>query len=272
MNTSTARYFGIEKAIAEPSFARRVGYRLLGEIHISGRIRLYHVLRQVGALKLPNSGVRLLDAGTARGDVALHFARVRPLWRVHGIDLDAERIARCRAAASALGLKNTNFRQFDLLQFDAEAEYDLITSTDVLEHIEDDHRALANLARALRAGGYLLLTFPAWPGRRHLRLLHWLERRRGSARGVVGHVREGYDAEGATELVRAAGLELVKLRWTYGFFGTLAHDLFYIMGDSEVSPLIFALALPFFLSLSFLEGRSQPRRGCALLLVARKPA
>ena len=36
-----------------------------------------------------------------------------------------------------------------------------------------------DLARALAPGGYLLLTFPSVPQRRHLRLVAWRERRIG---------------------------------------------------------------------------------------------
>jgi SAM-dependent methyltransferase len=38
---------------------------------------------------------------------------------------------------------------------------DTIISINVLEHIEDDHRALGNLVETLRPGGYLLLNVPA---------------------------------------------------------------------------------------------------------------
>jgi 2-polyprenyl-3-methyl-5-hydroxy-6-metoxy-1,4-benzoquinol methylase len=272
LSASTARYFGVEKAASEPSRLRGWAYRLLGEIHISGRIRLYHVIREIGALGIPETGVQLLDAGTARGDVALHFARMRPQWQVRGIDLDPERVRRCRSAAEALIIVNTHFETGDLLTLDESKKYDVVTCSDVLEHIDDDHRAFANLARALRPGGHLLVTFPASPGRHHLRLLHWFERRRGGIpNGIVGHVREGYDRTGAAELAMSAGLEVVKVRWTYGFFGTLAHDLFFLFGDSEVNLFVFVLMLPALLSLSFLEGHTTPKSGSALLLVARKP-
>jgi SAM-dependent methyltransferase len=271
LNASTARYFGIEKAAVESSSIKRLGYRLLGEIHISGRIRLYHVLRAIASLGLPQNGVRMLDAGTGRGDIALHFSRLRPGWRVRGIEILQERVDHCCAAAATLGIDNVSFQRGDLLELNANAEYDLITNTDVLEHIEDDRRALANLARALKPGGHLILTFPSDPGRRHLRLLQWLERRRGVARGVVGHVREGYSPERVRVLLSDVGLEPIRIKWTYGFFGTLAHDIFFILGDSEINPLAFALALPFLLTLTFIEGHTATRHGSALLVVAAKP-
>ena len=86
LNSIAATRFGIEKAAGEPSRMRRNAYRYLGEIHIPGRIRLNHVFREIKALGLPESGVRMLDAGTGRGDIALHCARLHPDWQVHGID------------------------------------------------------------------------------------------------------------------------------------------------------------------------------------------
>jgi len=73
---------------------RRNAYRYLGEIHIPGRIRLNHVFREIKALGLPESGTRLLDAGTGRGDIALHCARLHPDWQVYGIDLLDDRVER----------------------------------------------------------------------------------------------------------------------------------------------------------------------------------
>jgi ubiquinone/menaquinone biosynthesis C-methylase UbiE len=271
LSASFARSFGIEKAVVEPSMVKRLGYQLFGEIHISGRIRLYHVFRAIARLKFLPTGIRMLDAGTGRGDVSLHCARLNSAWRVDAIDIQQERVDHCREVVRALGIQNVHLERRDLRDLDSNAEYDLITNTDVLEHIPDDMRALSNMARALKPGGHLLLTFPADPGRRHLRLLRWIERRRGSARGIVGHVREGYSPDGIRRMLNQVGLKTESVKYTYGLFGTLAHDLFFIIGDSEVNPLVFALMLPFLLTLTFLELHTPTRKGSALLVVARKP-
>lgn len=250
---------------------RRQAYRLIGEIHIPGRIRNNHVFRAIKSLRLPDAGVSLLDAGTGRGDIALHCARWFPQWRVHGIDLETERVERCRTAARALALGNASFSQGNLLEIDAHAQYDLITNTDVLEHIEDDRRVMANFARALRPGGYLLLTFPSVPQRKHLRLVAWRERRIGFSPADIGHVRPGYSPDLINGLAREVGLEPVRTQWTYGPFGNLAHDLFFVLGDSKPNPAVFAAALPLLLTLSFLELRTPIKRGSGLLAIVRKP-
>ncbi len=271
MNSLAAPRFGIEKAAGEPSRIRRQAYRLIGEIHIPGRIRIHHVFHEIKALNLPENGVRLLDAGTGRGDIALHCARLHPQWRVRGIDLIEERVERCRTAAGNLALRNVIFSRENLLNLSATAQYDLITNTDVLEHIEDDRGAMAKLARALAPGGYLLLTFPSVPQRRHLRLVRWRERRIGFKPEDIGHVRPGYSPEMINALAREVGLEPVKTVWTYGPFGNLAHDLFFVLGDSKPNPIVFAASLPFLLALSFLELHTPTRHGSGLLAIVRKP-
>lgn len=250
---------------------RRRAYRLFGEIHIPGRIRIHHVFRAIDSLGLPKAGISLLDAGTGRGDIALHCARRFPGWRVHGIDVIDDRVERCRAAAAALNLDNARFSRNDLLAVSEVSEYDLIASTDVLEHIEDDRRAVSNLARALKPGGYLVLTFPSIPQRKHLRLVEWRDRRIGFTPADIGHVRPGYSPDRINAIAREAGLEPVRVQWTYGPFGNLAHDLFVVLGDSKPNPIVFAGALPFLLMLSFLELRTPTKHGSGLLTIARKP-
>ena len=47
----------------------------------------------------------------------------------------------------------------------ADASFDLVTHTEVLEHVPDDARAVAELHRVLRPGGTMLFTVPLYGGR-----------------------------------------------------------------------------------------------------------
>jgi 2-polyprenyl-3-methyl-5-hydroxy-6-metoxy-1,4-benzoquinol methylase len=271
LSAAPAPRFGIEKAVTERSRIRQLAYRYLGEIHVPGRIRMGHVLRAIASLSLAETGVRFCDAGTGRGDIALHMARCHPAWQIDGLEVLPDRIDRCRQAAKTLGLSNVRFETFDLLTMTARSEYDLIVNSDVLEHIERDDIALANLCNALKPSGYLVLTFPSTPQPKHLAAVKWREQRLGITIADIGHVREGYSPERIRSMLAECEMECLTTRYTYGRFGTLAFDIFFVLGDSKPNALVFALEFPLLLALSFLEARSHPKHGAGLLVVARKP-
>jgi SAM-dependent methyltransferase len=76
---------------------------------------------------------------------------------------------------------------------------DLVVAFDVLEHLDDDHAAVAGVARALRPGGTFLVAVPCDP-------------RLWSAHDVaVGHVRR-YTRPELAGLLTGAGLVLEDLR------------------------------------------------------------
>ncbi len=81
--------------------------------------------------------------------------------------------------------------------------YDIIFSSEVLEHIEADGETLRSWLRCLKPGGVVILTVPAHRN-------HW-----GLSDEWAGHVRR-YDKADIQSLVSGAHLELLELR-SYGF-------------------------------------------------------
>ena len=65
----------------------------------------------------------------------------------------------------------------------ADSSFDLVTHTEVLEHVPDDTRAFAELFRVLRPGGTMIFTVPMYDG------LHTIERAR-LCNGRVEHLLE----------------------------------------------------------------------------------
>ena len=81
------------------------------------------------------------------------------------------------------------------------ASLDLVVAFDILEHIEEDHLAGAEIRRVLRPGGTALIAVPC-------------DMRLWSAHDVaVGHVRR-YDRAGLLSLMAKAGLEVDEL-WSW---------------------------------------------------------
>jgi 2-polyprenyl-3-methyl-5-hydroxy-6-metoxy-1,4-benzoquinol methylase len=264
--------YGTEKAFGESDWRRRLGYQFFGELHVPGRLRVWHVIRE-----LKRAGVwgpralRLLDAGGGEGAFAYHVARRFPAWTVVVADNEAATLERGSRIRAALGLKNLEVRDADLLAFDADEKFDVVVCSDVLEHIEDDQRVVDNLGAALKPGGILIVTSPSVPQPKHLALVAWRERRIGFSPVDYGHVRQGYSEADLGKLFASAGLETERIRRTFGPCGTLMFDLFFVTGDSRPNPLVFAALFPLYMTLSALDVGLHYKTGAAVLGSARKP-
>ena len=262
--------YGQEKWICEPNLLKRWAYRLFGEVHVPGRLRAAYIQREMRRLGLTKASLRMLDAGSGRGDLAIHMAKRFPAWQVVGLELEPEKVANSRLIAERLGLKNIEFCEGSLETFEAESKFDLIVNADVMEHIQDDRKVIANLCRALRPGGHIILTSPSVPQRKHLRLVAWREKRIGFQPSDYGHVRAGYSREDLDEKFAAVGARVTRSYLTFGFFGTLAFDLFFVIGDNRPHPVLFALMFPFLMVLAELDLAFPSKTGSAILAVASK--
>jgi len=263
--------FGSEKKYYEKNPLKKIAYALFGEIHVPGRLRAYHVLRKLKTLGFATKrGLNLLDAGCGRGDLVVNFARKYPHWQVTGIELDEERLDIAKFIQQKLELRNLTLVHGNLLESELADRFDLLTCCDVLEHIEDDVAVIKKFFILLRNDGTLLLTFPSTPQRKHLSLVKWREKRIGFKDEDYGHVREGYSIEGVTATLERIGFRDVACEYTFGFWGTLSFDLFFIIGDNKPNPLVFFLAFPFLMLTALFDLYFPSRQGSALLVVARK--
>jgi SAM-dependent methyltransferase len=99
--------------------------------------------------------IELLDFGCGTGAFLEHLER---FGSVSAVDSDASAVEFChRRGRAEVRLVPPGER----LPFADEA-FDLVTALDVIEHIDDDVGALAELRRVLRPGGRLLAAVPAF--------------------------------------------------------------------------------------------------------------
>ncbi len=113
-------------------------------------------------------GERALDMGCGAGRHA--FELYRRGTDVVAFDQDADELstvsdlfAAMRTAGEVPDGAEADVKQGDALQLPfADGEFDRIVAAEVLEHIPDDRRAIAELARVLRPGGTLAVTVPSW--------------------------------------------------------------------------------------------------------------
>lgn len=263
---------GAGKRLVEADWRRRWAYALLGEPHVPGWIRLQHVIGQIHGLGLNGHPLRFLDAGCSRGDLSLYLAERHPNWSFLGVELEPERVQMAEKIRRRAGLGNVKFQVADLCALPFENEFDLAVCSDVLEHVPDDQAAFASLIRALKPGGYLIVTSPSVPQPKHLPTVAWREKRIGFDPSEYGHVREGYSLDALQAAFVAGGAEPVKLRYTYGPWGTLAFDLFFSIGDSKPNPILFAGLFPLLKMFAWLDLHQDPGGGAAVLGIARKSA
>jgi SAM-dependent methyltransferase len=150
------------------------------------------VLRRV----LPPRPVRLLELGCGSGNV---LAALSEFGEVVGMETHPELIA----AARASGLDVRAGRLPDDVGV-APGWADVALLLDVVEHLEDDVAALTAARQAMREGGLLVVTVPAY---------RWLWSGHDE---VLGH-RRRYTAAGLRAAVERAGFKVLRL----SYFNTL---------------------------------------------------
>lgn len=145
-------------------------------------------------------GSRVLEVGAGSGNLTQFLAS-----RAEVTALDESRTA-LDVAVARLGACGLDTVVADITDPGVTAElmsrrFDTIVSSNVIEHIEHDHLALANMHEILRSTrGHVLLIVPA-----HQRLF-------GSLDLAAGHFRR-YSRDALTAQLRAAGFQVHKARY-----------------------------------------------------------
>jgi SAM-dependent methyltransferase len=102
-----------------------------------------------------SAGERVVDAGSGGGfDCFIAAKQVGPNGRVVGVDMLPEMLARSRAAADEMGLKNAEFREGLIEEMPVEDGWaDAVVSNGVINLCADKKRAFQEIWRVLRPGG-----------------------------------------------------------------------------------------------------------------------
>ncbi len=134
----------------------------------------------------------VLEVGCGTGFVLSGMSDAFPQARFVGSELFSAGLA-----FAARRVPQATFVQMDARAIPYEDEFDVVGAFDVVEHIAQDELVLANLRRAVRPGGLVVLTVPQHP---------WLW---SAADEYAHHVRR-YSARELHAKVQAAGLEIVR--------------------------------------------------------------
>jgi SAM-dependent methyltransferase len=169
---------------------------------------------------------RVLDDGCGVGE---YLARLALQARAaHGVEFD---FTRARASLSRAAPAHVVDAAGENLPY-APATFDLVLSHEVLEHVDDDHAAVQEIARVLRPGGRLVMFVPNrgypfethgvyWRGRYVfgniplVNYLPWSLRRR-----LAPHVR-AYTRAGVARLLEGLPLRVVSATVIFGAYDNL---------------------------------------------------
>jgi ubiquinone/menaquinone biosynthesis C-methylase UbiE len=136
----------------------------------------------------------VLDCGCGTGyNLA---ALLRPYGRAFGFDLTPAGLALARTAGLPLARANMSAIPFQSSRFD------LVTSFDVMQYVEDDYAVMKEMARVLKPGGGLVVTAAA------------LDMLRGGHAGTWPEVRR-YTTKRLQSIVEAAGLKVQRLTYLF---------------------------------------------------------
>ena len=119
-------------------------------------LRYLSRLTTIKAMLTPLEGLRVLDAGC--GDGRFCYELNGEGARLVGVDYSEQAIRWARAFNPAV-----EFHVADLVTLDFHEEFDVVTCLDVLEHFPPEQvpAVVANLCRALKPGGRLLVSVPS---------------------------------------------------------------------------------------------------------------
>lgn len=164
-------------------------------------------------LRKRSFGGRFLEIGVGAGDFLIELARLG--FEGVGIDLSEEAI---KYTADKMGRLGAGIELRTQSFFALDEKFDIIFCFEVLEHFEDDSRALARMNDLLNPNGYLMLSVPA-------RMKHW-----GPNDEWAGHVRR-YERRELVEKAESSGFSTVSV----DSFGVPLANITKIFYDRRVS-------------------------------------
>lgn len=133
------------------------GFRFLAEME---RRHFWHIGRREIILDILKRNVphltesRMLEIGCGNGNILAYL-------KENGVNIEGGDIFLEGLKFHRLKLDDTALYQIDIMALPFHHNFDIIGMFDILEHIDEDEKALAEVSQALKPGGRILITVPA---------------------------------------------------------------------------------------------------------------
>lgn len=251
-------------------FLRKLFYRLLDLL----LLRSWHIRRELRQLNRNGfNPEQIADAGSGFGQYVYWLSDHYPAAQISGLDIKQEQVDDCNRFFTAIKREEkVRFIYTDLTKLEEKDAWDLVLSVDVMEHIEDDRTVFRHIYRALKPGGYLLISTPSDQGGSDVH-------HEDDESFIDEHVRDGYGVEEIDEKLREAGFSDIAIKYSYGRPGKLSWKLsmkypILLANFSKILllflPFYYLLVYPFCYFLNRADTRGSHDTGTGLIVKCRK--
>lgn len=218
-----------------------------------------------------NKVQHVLYPGFGLGQLLSIFARHKQLYNVFAIDKNAKLVSQSAAYFKSKEQHNIFCKTQDILHYHEHEIFDLCVCVNLLNHIEDDQKALSNMFNALKHPGMLLIFNSSQ-----------FASDQDKAINAVYHdktYRNGYSIQALKDKLKQIGFSKVKARYVYGKPGVLSWKLTthwptkmidYTGMSYAILPFYTIFCLPLVLLLNFLDIAFLHQTGKCVLIRAFK--
>ena len=176
----------------------------------------------------------VLDIGCAHGYYSMRIAKNYPNSHVIGIDILEPEIKIAKETSKLLDINNATFKTFNLFKIKTQKRYDLILLFQVLD-FKNDVNALKTIRNLLSIDGKLILTIP----NKNAEIIKWGKK----YIHIDTHERLGYKKEELKNIFKEANLEIKKIIYLSGIFGSMIEKFGKILQLHNI--YLYAILYPF---------------------------
>lgn len=204
----------------------------------------------------------VFDCGTGMGFYSWLLSELYPDARLYGLDRDAKALS---FAARQLCGRRVALTYGDILRLPfADACFDAVVMSEVLEHLTDDLAGAREVHRVLKPGGRLAVTvpyahYPWWydPINRAAEGLWRRPIRRGPFAGIWANHERLYEREQLLSVLEGAGFAIERVEWLTHYCFPATQTIVYTLGKGLIEHHL----LPEAISRSAHRFRSEENRG-----------